>query len=501
MSNKLWSGRFKKDIDDQVLWYTETTQIDQRLAVYDVWGSVAHLIMLNRQQIVDDEATRKILGVLLDLLDKAKQGTLQLDPHLEDVHLNVESIVIRETAPEVGGRLHTARSRNDQVVTDTRLYLRQTLLEIERSVANFIADLLEQALVHVDTLAIGYTHVQPAQPISYGYWLSAYASMYLRDLKRIHETYNTVNQSVLGACALAGTSFDISRELTRELLGFDGLLLHGLDATSSRDFVTQAVASLSILMANHSKLSEDMILWNSFEFGLLQIDDAFATGSSIMPQKKNAVVAELAKGKAGRVFGALTQILTTTKGVTSGYNCDLQEDKPLLWDALDTAQFTTEVLHKHILTSKYNTQRATELCFRNFSTVTELANFLTRSKSVPFREAHRITGELTQALIDKDSDLRDEAAVLAFLAERDVRIDAASYREIIDPAEVFKRQRSEGGTSPESVRKTVQVLSSSLQALVADSERNRAQIERAFERSVQVAKRIVGGAGVVDALG
>jgi argininosuccinate lyase len=468
MSTMLWGGRFSKDIDRDVLDYTLTTDIDKRLVRFDIWGSLAHLMMLGRQEIVDKLTMSKVLPSLVRLYDLNIEGKLKLDPTLEDVHLNIENLIIQDVGADFGGRLHTARSRNDQVVTDTRMYLRGELLDIQKIIIDFIESLIDLSQNSLEKIAIGYTHLQPAQPISLAFWYSAYASILLRDLERLSSVYDNTNRSVLGACALAGTSFRIDRNFTKELLGFDSLIDHSLDATSSRDFVIQSLSTFSIMMSNFSKLSEEIVIWNSHEFGLLEIDDAFATGSSIMPQKKNPVVAELAKGRAGRVFGALMQILTTTKGVTLGYNCDLQEDKPLLWDSIDTVKSTANILHRHVVTSKYNSVRAEDLCWRNFSTVTELANLLVAAKNVPFREAHRITGLLTQELIDSKRDMRDTQFVIQFLNRHGIGTTEDEIHNSSAPTAVLAKQISIGSTGPRSVEK---MLTSLKQELNSHSKR------------------------------
>jgi argininosuccinate lyase len=472
MSGMLWGGCFTKSIDQNVLSYTLTTDIDARLVKYDIWGSLAHLMMLGEQNIVDMLTVSKILPSLLRLYDLNAKGLLQLNPELEDVHLNIESLLIQEVGADYGGRLHTARSRNDQVVTDTRMYLRHELLETQMVIIDFVESLIKLSKGSVEKIAVGYTHLQPAQPISLGFWYSAYASMFLRDLERLSSAYDNTNRSVLGACALAGTSFTIDRNFTKELLGFDSLIEHSLDATSSRDFVIQSLAALSIIMSNFSKLAEEMVIWNSHEFGLLEIDDAFATGSSIMPQKKNPVVAELAKGRTGRVFGALMQILTTAKGVTLGYNCDLQEDKPMLWDSLDTVKATANILRRNVEGAKYNSARAEDLCWRNFSTVTELANLLVRGENVPFREAHRITGLLTHEMIIAGKDMRDIKFVIQFLQRHEIKVTEQDVYNSVAPASVLAKQISLGATGPQSVEKMLDVLEAEL-----DAHANRVQLQ------------------------
>lgn len=500
MSTKLWGGCFSKDIDSDVLDYTLTTDVDKRLIRYDIWGSMAHLIMLGRQEIVSDTTVTTILPSLLELYHKNEAGALHLDRSLEDVHLNIESFIISNVGAELGGRLHTARSRNDQVVTDTRMYLRDELLNIQQALVEFIESLINLADNSVNDLAVGYTHLQPAQPISLAFWYSAYASMFLRDLERLSAAYDNTNRNVLGACALAGTSFPIDRELTKKLQGFDRLIEHSLDATSSRDFIIQSVSAFSIMMSNFSKLAEEIVIWNSFEFGLLKIDDAFATGSSIMPQKKNPVVAELAKGRTGRVYGALMQILTTTKGITLGYNCDLQEDKPLLWDSIETVKSTTNILHRHVATSTYESNRAADLCWKNFSTVTELANMLVKNKQIPFREAHRITGLLTRELIDRETDLRDTVFVQHFLRGHSIETTQNEIFESTAPINVMKKQTSAGSTGPSSVKTVLQNLKVELHIFSIKIRKNLETVRAAEDLTLRICNDIKAGARVKDCL-
>lgn len=498
MSTKLWGGCFSKDIDSEVLDYTLTTNIDSRLIRYDIWGSMAHLLMLNRQRIVSDDAAASIAKALIALYQQQQNGHLELNRELEDVHLNIESMIICSVGAEYGGRLHTARSRNDQVVTDTRMFLRAELLKVQASLAMFIGDLIKLARQNLDKLAVGYTHLQPAQPITLAFWYSAYASMFMRDLKRLNEAYINTNSSVLGACALAGTSFPIDRLQTQLNLGFDQLLEHSLDATSSRDFAAQALAAFALLMGNYSRMAEEIVVWSTHEFGLIEVDDAFATGSSIMPQKKNPVVAELMKGRTGRVQGALMQILTISKGVTLGYNCDLQEDKPLLWDAIDTIQSTTSIAHRQLLTSRYDSVRAEELCWRNFSTVTELANLLVREKMLPFREAHRLTGELTQALIDRHGDLRNLEFVQTFLAGHLIDLEPEYIRACVDPKLVVARQTSQGATGAASVSPMLDRLSEELREHEAVTQANSDKLSHAEADTLRQIQLLADGTKLSD---
>ncbi|MCW7761630.1 argininosuccinate lyase [Photorhabdus luminescens] len=490
MAEKLWGGRFSKEIDRNVLKYTLTTDIDTRLIRYDIWGSMAHLAMLRDCKIVSEEAAKKIFSVLVKLYELNEQEELILDPELEDVHLNIESLVIQEIGSEYGGRLHTARSRNDQVVTDTRMYLRAELLDIQKTLCSFIDTLLKLSEQCAHKIAIGYTHLQPAQPISLAFWYSCYASMFLRDLERLESAFHITNLNVLGACALAGTSFPIDREMTSKLLGFDRELIHSLDATSSRDFALQTASTFAILMSNFSRLAEEIVIWNSHEFRLLAIDDTFATGSSIMPQKKNPVVAELVKGRVGRIYGMLMQLLTVVKGVTLGYNCDLQEDKPMLWDAIDIIKNTTSILHQHIENSKYRSDRAEELCWKNFSTVTELANYLVREKNIPFREAHRLTGLLTQQLSTEAMDMRNTAFVREFLAQQSILLSEKEIYNCVSPIKVMERQCSTGATGPDRVKEMIRKLQQELEGFQSKIEHHSQILKDAENATLNIAKNM-----------
>ncbi|MEE3652153.1 MULTISPECIES: argininosuccinate lyase [unclassified Brenneria] len=489
MSKKLWGGCFSKDITGEVLQYTYTTVIDERLLPFDILGSMAHVAMLKECQIVSSETAGKILGALVSLYEQHQRGELKLNPEYEDVHLNIEQLVIQKIGLDHGGQMHSARSRNDQVVLDTRMYLRAELLQIQKTLCAFVASLLDLSEKNADKSALGYTHLQPAQPISLGFWYSCYASMFLRDLERLSQALNVTNLNPLGACALSGTSFPIDRYMTTAMLGFDRPLLHSLDATSSRDFVLQSASAFALLMGNYSRLAEEIVIWSSHEFRLLSVDDSFATGSSIMPQKKNPVVAELVKGKVGRVYGTLMQLLTMVKGVTLGYNCDLQEDKPMMWGAIDAIKDTTTILHHHIENCEYNSARAEELCWQNFSTVTELANFLVSQKGIPFREAHRITGMLTKALINAQTDLRNTEMVCHFFETQGIRVDKQEILEYVSPAHVIRRQRSDGSTGPNKVRQMIDHLRTELitheQALAKTEE----QIKQAEQETLNHARK------------
>ncbi|MBD2650013.1 argininosuccinate lyase [Nostoc foliaceum] len=489
--SKLWAGRFEKEISPSVLDYTQTIEVDTRLIEVDLWGSIAHVIMLCHQNIISQEYGQDILQCLLEILEDAQQGKVHLDKELEDVHLNLESRVISKLGMNIGGRMHTARSRNDQVVTDTRLYLRTALLNIQQELLKFIEELICLAKIHTETVITGYTHSQPAQPISLAYWLTAYASMFNRDIWRLRQAFENTNQNPLGACALAGTSFPIDRKITTQLLGFNSLLLHGLDATSSRDFITESLAAFGITMSNISKMAEEIVLWNSFEFGLIEVDDAFATGSSIMPQKKNPVVAELARARTGRVYGALMHVLTIVKSVTTGYSCDLQEDKPFLWQAIDDTYSTISIMCQQVQTLKFNTQRSLEMCWANFSTATELANYLVVERNMPFREAHKIVGAIVNQLIKSNKNLNDVDYIAQLLDNLGSNIELNLLQDLLDPIKAISRQKSQGGTAPESVQEIVDILNNDFVNHQDFLSKQHQKIDRSFDKTLQITKQFI----------
>jgi len=490
---RLWDSCFAEELTDEALEYTQTVEIDQRLARSDIFGSIAHTLMLCRQGIVQCGDGRLIVGCLLGLLGQAIEGKLQLRKDCEDIHLNVETMLIEEVGPEVGGRLHTARSRNDQVVTDTRMLLRESILRISLEVLALIALLAERARGETQTLLLGRTHSQPAQPISYAYWLSGHASVFLRDAARLLRSYEVVNLNPLGSCALAGSSFPIDRHLTTRLLAFDGLVLHGLDATSSRDFVLEVLSVLAIFMSHVSRLSEEIVVWSGFEHGFLKGDDGLATGSSIMPQKRNPVVAELARARAGDVYGALVHVLTIVKGVAMGYSCDLQEDKPPLWRALDVTASSAAILRSQISRLRLREHRVHQLCVESFASSTELANFLVTEHGLPFRQAYRVTGAVIRAMESEGKSFVDIADLALKLRAYDISIAADLLSEILDPLQAMRRQRSLGGTAPERVEEILAEIRAEHDRLHAIATARLSALEQRLERTQEAASRFASG--------
>ncbi|MCD6361191.1 MAG: argininosuccinate lyase [Armatimonadetes bacterium] len=416
-SDKLWGGRFSSDLDETMLRFSESTEADGEMVAEDIWGSEAHALMLAECGIITRGHLREILTWLEKAREEFEAGRLTLKVELEDVHMNVESYLREGAGPEAGGRLHTARSRNDQVVTDFRMRLRRWLLDIRAALAELRAALLDLAAEHTDTVMPGFTHTQHAQPMTAGFWLSGHAAGLARDDERLAAAYARTNLCPLGGAAFAGSSFPTDRELTAKLLGFDGVVMHALDAVQSRDFAVEALSALSALMVNLSRLAEETVVFSSAEFKLLEVDDAFATGSSIMPQKKNPCAGELSRARTGAVVGRLMELLMLLKALPSGYNRDYQNDKPPAWDACRHTLATLEVLAGMMRTVTLNTGRMAELAGAEFAGATELANFLVRERNMPFRDCHELVGSLVRTLVDEGLTLDDHARVAEIMTE------------------------------------------------------------------------------------
>ncbi|MFQ6041386.1 MAG: argininosuccinate lyase [Candidatus Poribacteria bacterium] len=450
---KLWGGRFSKDLSAETETFTETIDVDSRMVLHDIWGSQAHAIMLAHQRIISPDDLRQILTWLGKAKEDFLNGRLELRRELEDVHMNVETYLIEGAGREYGGKLHTARSRNDQVLVDARLYIREQILDTQELLCQLAKTFLEIAEANVETVMPGYTHTQHAQPITLGFWATAYVSMFLRDLKRLDAAYADVNTNPLGACALAGTSFPTDRNLTTKLLGFDNTHEHALDVISSRDFITETLFALAQLMSNLSRLSEEIVYWSAYEFRMIAVDDAYASGSSIMPQKKNPCVAELIRGRTGKIYGALQEILITMKGLPMGYNRDLQEDKPPLWEAFDVVQACLSILKGMLATLEINEKRMAELVSANFATATELANFLVRERGLSFRECHEIVGGVVGELSSSGLTFSNLQETQNLLKLKDIEISIPELKSILDPKSAVLNNKSLGGTSPEEVKR------------------------------------------------
>jgi len=500
MTDKLWGGRFVKDLQDDAGEYLQSIEVDKEMLAEDIWGSKAHAIMLAKQKIIAEADLKEILKWLNKAKEDYKKGKFTLDPDMEDVHMNVERYLIKGAGKEYGGKLHTARSRNDQVNTDARLNIRGQLLEVEELIIGLQKTFLKIAKKHADTPMPGYTHTQIAQPITLGYWASAYVSLLMRDLKRLDNAYKNVNTNPMGSCALAGTSYDTDRALTAKLLGFDSVFVHSLDAISSRDFIAEPLAALAILMSNLSKLAEELVIWSTHEFDFITLNDSYAAGSSIMPQKKNPCAAELARAKTGAVYGSLIQLLTMMKGIPMGYNRDLQEDKPPLFDSLKVVKETVKVLTGMVSTMKINTERMKELSGANFNTATELANYLVREKDITFRQSHEIVGGLVGQLAAKGEDFGNIEKVEGILKKKGVHVAASNLTKILDPKNAVWAYKSQGSSSPKEVEKMTASLTAQINEQKSTIKKQQAKIDAAKEKTDKIASAVIKGKKLEEVL-
>ena len=401
----LWAGRFSKEIDAGVNAFNSSIAFDARMYRHDIQGSIAHATMLGDCGIISKEDSKTIIEGLTAILADLDSGKLEFDPNAEDIHMFVEAELTKRYG-DVGKRLHTSRSRNDQVALDLRLYLRDEIKEIRGLVEKLCAVLVKLAEQHTETVLPGYTHLQRAQPVTFAHHLLAYVQMLLRDLGRLDDTARRMNECPLGSGALAGTTYHIDREETASLLGFDAPMANSLDGVSDRDYCIELANTLSIIMMHLSRFSEEIILWCSWEFKFIELDDAFATGSSIMPQKKNPDVTELIRGKTGRVYGDLNTLLVMMKGIPLAYNKDMQEDKEAIFDAVDTLDLCLKTVTPMLDTMKTLPANMRRAAAKGFINATDCADYLTK-KGMPFRDAYKLTGCMVSDCIAKDKTLEE----------------------------------------------------------------------------------------------
>jgi len=447
---KPWGGRFSEPTDKRVEEFTSSLHFDRRLYPYDIAGSIAHCRMLAAQGIVSSEEAEEIISGLQEIRKDMEAGTFPLSPGLEDIHMAIETALIERIGP-VGGKLHTARSRNDQISLDMRLYLRDEVTTILDLVADLQAALVRVAKREIDTVLPGYTHLQKAQPVLLAHYLLAYWEMLDRDAGRLGECRERINIMPLGSAALAGTGFPIDREHVAQLLDFPKLSQNSMDAVSDRDFVAEFIFDAAVLMMHVSRFCEDLILWSGGEFGFVSLPDAFTTGSSIMPQKKNPDVAELIRGKTGRVYGDLVAILTVLKGLPMTYNRDLQEDKEPLFDTVDTVTTSLAVLADMTEALTFNRGRMLEAAAEGFSTATDVADYLVM-RGVPFREAHAIVGRLVGYCVEKEKTFQDLVIDEIRLFWKDADADVYAC---MDVAGSIGARSSIGGTAKKAVLKRI----------------------------------------------
>ena len=447
---KMWAGRTdgatEKIADD----FNSSIRFDSRMYREDIKGSMVHAAMLAQQNILTQDDADTLIAGLEGILRDLDSGKLSIDLECEDIHMFVEA-VLTERLGDVGKKLHTARSRNDQVALDVRMYLRSQIDEITALVKELIAAVTDKAEAYKDAIMPGYTHLQRAQPITFGHHLMAYAMMLLRDLGRLSDTRKRLNQSPIGCCALAGTTYDTDRYFEAKNLGFDGICMNSLDGVSDRDFCVELMSAISVLMMHLSRFSEEIILWSSWEFKFIELSDAYTTGSSIMPQKKNPDMAELVRGKTGRVYGDLMALLTTLKGLPLAYNKDMQEDKEAVFDACDTVKMCLQVFAPMIATLTANRENMLLAAQKGFINATDLADYLVK-KGMPFRSAYKISGQLVAYCIQNNTVL-ENLPLETYLQYSDLFAEDL-YSEISLVTCVEKRI-SKGGTSVASVKEQI----------------------------------------------
>ena len=416
----------------------------------DILGSVAHTKMLSKQQIISNSESESIINELYNILSEIEDGNLQIDMQAEDIHMFIETEIIKRLG-SIGKKLHTARSRNDQVALDIRMYIKEEIVSIIDYLKEIIGVIIEKAEDNLYTIMPGYTHLQRAQPITFAHHLMAYVEMFLRDIERLEDSFKRTNVMPLGSCAIAGTTYNLDRNYVKELLGFQSITQNSLDGVSDRDFVIELASDISIIMMHLSRLSEEIILWCSWEFKFIELDDSFSTGSSIMPQKKNADITELVRGKTGRVYGNLMTLLTMMKGLPLAYNKDIQEDKEAIFDSIDTIKMCLKTLIPMIQTFVVNKENMKNAAIKGFINATDCADYLVK-KGVPFREAYKITGKIIGYCIDNNKYL--ETLSLQEYKKMDSRFDNEIYNAI-DLNNCVVNRSVEGGPSPIIVKKRI----------------------------------------------
>ena len=448
---KLWGGRFSKATDALVDDFNSSIRFDARMYKQDIKGSMAHAEMLGRQGIIPKDDAALIVKTLGEILEDIEQGKVEFLIDAEDIHMNIETI-LTERIGDAGKKLHTGRSRNDQVALDLRMYLRDesdTLAELLKSAMGVLLDL---ASVHTDTIMPGYTHLQKAQPVTFAHHVMAYFQMFARDLDRLADCRRRINVMPLGSGALAGTTYPLDREFVAEKLGFDAACANSLDGVSDRDFAIEFLSALSMIMMHLSRFCEELVLWSSHEFAFVEMDDSYSTGSSIMPQKKNPDVAELIRGKTGRVYGHLMSLLTTMKGLPLAYNKDMQEDKEAVFDALDTVKLCLPVFTNMVRTMKVNGEKMKQGAKGGFTNATDIADYLVK-KGVPFRSSHAIVGKMVARAVETNRDL-DEFFLSEFQEFSDL-IEEDIYNAI-DVATCVAERNITGGPAKEQVQKEIE---------------------------------------------
>jgi argininosuccinate lyase len=450
---KMWEGRFSKALDQQADDFNSSIHFDHRMFRQDITGSMAHAAMLAAKGIIAQEDADAIIPELEKILQDIESGNLPIDMTAEDIHMFVEAELTKRLG-DVGKRLHTARSRNDQVAVDIRLYLREEAAGIVERLKTLLEAILFQAKQHTNTIMPGYTHLQRAQPITFAHHLLAYGMMFTRDIGRIEDAVKRMNYNPLGSCALAGTTYNTDRYMTAEKLGFDGITLNSIDGVSDRDFCVELLSAFATIMMHLSRFSEEVILWASWEFKFIELDDSYTTGSSIMPQKKNPDIAELVRGKTGRVYGDLMAMLTVLKGIPLAYNKDMQEDKESIFDAIDTVKQCLTVFPPMLKTLKALPDNMLKAAQKGFINATDLADYLTK-KDIPFRTAYKLVGQIVAYCIEKNTVLEaltiEQYQQFHALFEQDV-FEAISLKKCVES------RISAGGTNQASAEEQIKYI-------------------------------------------
>jgi len=490
---QLWASRFKKPTDTIGKQYSESITVDRPMFNHHIWGNQAHVIMLGYTGINTDEQTKNILIGLQEVRQQFESGKWDLQFQEEDVQMNVERFVINHMGMENGGRMHTTRSRNDQVVLDTKLFARAKLREVQTALCQLIETLLSRASTHTRTIMPGYTHTQHAQPMTYAYWLTNYAAVFLRDLRRLSASDRTLNTNPLGAGALTGTSFPIDRDLTTRLMGFDSVQEHCLDAVGNKDFNLEILAALAIMFSSLSRIAEEVIYGITQEFRTMLLDDSFAMGSSMMPQKKNPGVLELVRGRTGKMYGILMAMLTTMKALPSGYNRDYHEDKTTLMDSLTLSKDSLVVIRGVIETLQVDPRRMRSLVEDNFATATELANYLVRKHNIPFRQCHRIVGYVVGELAARGKNFKDRETTRELVRSQGISVSDEDFENALDPEKVVENQNSRGGTSSREVTRMIQAMQRELDSAQAVLSARIAVEHEAHEKTRAIALEILKG--------
>lgn len=447
---KLWGGRFEKGTDKLVDDFNSSIRFDCRMYKHDILGSIAHANMLGKCGIISTSESTLIQSTLKDILNDIEAGKVEFEVDAEDIHMNIEKILISRIG-DTGKKLHTGRSRNDQVALDIRMYLKDEITSISDMIISLENTLIKISEENIDTILPGYTHLQRAQPITFAHHMMAYFEMFKRDFGRLSDCYSRMNILPLGSGALAGTTYPLDRYMVAKELGFNDITQNSLDGVSDRDFVIELASNLSILMMHLSRLSEEIVLWSSHEFGFVELDDAYSTGSSIMPQKKNPDVAELARGKTGRVFGSLMTLLTVMKSLPLAYNKDMQEDKEAIFDAIDTVKMCLPVFSNMLATMKLRKANMYKAAQGGFTNATDIADYLVK-KGIPFRSAHEIIGKMVLYCIDKNKSI-DEMSMEEFKSFSD-KIEDDVYTEI-SLEKCISGRKLPGGPAQETEQKAI----------------------------------------------